>query len=387
MGRTVRRAVRFLRRPKVFDAALVIVISVPSVIALVVMIARGETGEAPRLVHYLVGAALLLWRRRRPVLTAALMTALDVTGMALRLVTVADLPMAIALYSLGRHTSGRVTALAALAAYACYALAGEVFQPGRGNWVGYVFAVATAVGVGQLVRLRAELDERARSEAADAAVREERRRIARELHDIVAHHITVITALVGGARATLPAEQEVTRDALKSAEQTAREAMTEMRLLLDVLRADDVLRDGDLIGAGGAGGTGPDAATGVGADRLPALVAEARSAGLSTSLTVTGTPVALPAPVDLAVYRIVQEALTNTRKHAAGARAGVRLAYEPEAVEVEVVDDGRATGSGTPGFGLGGMAERVTLCGGRLTTGPHPGGGFRVHARIPLETP
>ncbi|MFI6993848.1 sensor histidine kinase [Nonomuraea wenchangensis] len=390
MGRTVRRAVRFLRRPKVFDAALVIVISVPAVIALVVMIARGETGEAPRLAHYLVGAALLLWRRRRPVLTAALLTALDVAGHALGLITIADLPAFIALYSVGRHTSGRVTALTSLAAYAAYALAGELFQPGKGNWVGYLFAVGTTVGVGQLVRLRAELDERARSEAADAAVREERRRIARELHDIVAHHITVITALVGGARATLPTEQEVTRDALKSAEQTAREAMTEMRLLLDVLRADDVLRDGDLIGAGGAGGaggTGPDAATGVGADRLPALVAEARSAGLSTSLTVTGTPVALPAPVDLAVYRIVQEALTNTRKHAAGARAGVRLAYEPEAVEVEVVDDGRATGSGTPGFGLGGMAERVTLCGGRLTTGPHPGGGFRVHARIPLETP
>ncbi|MEV4291047.1 histidine kinase [Nonomuraea bangladeshensis] len=383
MGRAIRRAVRFLRRPKVFDAALVIVISMPGVLGLVFMIERGETGEAPRLAHYLVGAVLLLARRRRPVLTAALVTTLDVAGHALRLITVADVPAVIALYSVGRHTAGRVTALTSLAAYAAYALAGEIFQPGRGNWVGYLFFVATTVGVGQLVRLRAELDERGRREAADAAVREERRRIARELHDIVAHHITVITALVGGARATLPAEQEVTRDALKSAEQTAREAMTEMRRLLDVLRADDVLRDGELLGAAG---TGPDAATGVGAERLPALVEEARSAGLSTSLTVTGTPVALPAPVDLAVYRIVQEALTNTRKHAAGARAGVRLAYEPEAVEVEVVDDGRATGSGAPGFGLGGMAERVALCGGRLTTGPHPGGGFRVHARIPLET-
>lgn len=375
---------RFLRRPKVFDATLVIVISMPSVLGLIFMIAQGETGEAPRLAHYLVCAALLLWRRRRPVLTAALITALDTAGLALHLVTIADVPAAIALYSVGRHTSGRVTALTALAAYAVYALTGEIFQPGKGNWVGYLFAVGMGVGVGQLVRLRAELDERARSEAADAAVREERRRIARELHDIVAHHITVITALVGGARATLPAEQEVTRNALKSAEETAREAMTEMRRMLDVLRADDVLRDGDLLGAAG---TGPDAATGVGAERLPALVEEARSAGLPTSLTVTGTPVALPASVDLAVYRIVQEALTNTRKHAAGARAGVRLAYEPEAVEVEVTDDGRATGSGTPGFGLGGMAERVTLCGGRLTTGPHPGGGFRVHARIPLETP
>ncbi|MFF0770039.1 sensor histidine kinase [Nonomuraea wenchangensis] len=375
---------RFLRRPKVADTALVIAVSSPVVLGLVATFAQGDAKVLPEAAHYLVGAALLWPRRRRPILTAALITALDVASFALHLVVIADLPMAIALYSVGRHTSGRVTALAGLAFYAVYALAGEIFWPGRGNWVGYLFAVATAVGVGQLVRLRAELNERSRSEAADAAVREERRRIARELHDIVAHHITVITALVGGARATLPAEQQVTRDALKSAEQTAREAMTEMRRLLDVLRADDVLRAGDLLGAAG---TGPDAATGVGAERLPALVEEARSAGLPTSLTVTGTPVALPASVDLAVYRIVQEALTNTRKHAAGARAGVRLAYEPEAVEVEVMDDGRATGSGTPGFGLGGMAERVTLCGGRLTTGPHPGGGFRVHARIPLETP
>ncbi|QYC38018.1 Sensor histidine kinase LiaS [Nonomuraea coxensis DSM 45129] len=374
----------FLRRPRVSDTALVIAVSLPAIPGLVTMIVQGDGGGTLEAAHYLAGAALLWPRRRRPILTATLVAGLDVTGFALHLVTIANLPTAIALYSVGRHTSGRVTAAAGLAFYAVYAVAGEIFWPGRGNWVGYLFAVGSAVGVGQLVRLRAELNERGRHEAADAAVREERRRIARELHDIVAHHITVITALVGGARATLPPEQEVTRNALKSAEQTAREAMTEMRLLLDVLRAGDVLRDGDLIGAGG---TGPDAATGVGAERLPALVEEARSAGLATSLTVTGEPVPLPAPVDLAVYRIVQEALTNTRKHAAGARAGVRLAYEPEAVEVEVVDDGRATGSGTPGFGLGGMAERVALCGGRLSTGPHTGGGFRVHARIPLEKP
>ncbi|MCK2214625.1 histidine kinase [Actinomadura sp. ATCC 31491] len=374
MGRAVGRAVRFLRRPKVADLALVIVISVPAVIGLVSMIVQGLAWQALGAAHYLVGASLLLMRRRRPILTAALVTALDAAAFAAHLTQLANVPSAVALYSVGRYTSGRTTALTALASYAAYTVAGELFWPGRGNWVGYLFSVGAAVGIGQLVRLRTELTARSRREAADAAVREERRRIARELHDVVAHHITVINALVGGARATLPAEQEVTRNALESAEQTARQAMTEMRRLLDVLRADGA-------------GEGPDAATGVGAERLPALIKEARSAGLPASLSVTGEPVALPAPVDLAVYRIVQEALTNTRKHALGARASVRLAYGPDAVEVEVLDDGSVKGGGAPGFGLGGMAERVALCGGQLSTGPRPGGGFRVHARIPLERP
>ncbi|MFF5114435.1 sensor histidine kinase [Streptosporangium sp. NPDC000509] len=106
---------------------------------------------------------------------------------------------------------------------------------------------------------------------------------------------------------------------------------------------------------------------------------------VAARLTVTGEPVELPAAVDHAVYRIVQEALTNTRKHAVSARTDVRLTYEPAAVEVEVLDDGLAEEAGTPGFGLSGMAERVALCGGRLSTGPRPEGGFRVYARIPLE--
>jgi len=365
------KIVRFLQRPPVLDIALVTVISVPAVIGLISMIVQGETRTALGAAHYLLGALLLLMRRRRPLLTAALVTALDVAGFATHLVQVNNLPSVIAYYSVGRYTSGRTTMAGALAGFAVYAGALEYFWPGRGNWVGALFFVTVAVGVGVIVRLRAELAERTRQEVADAAVRAERRRIARELHDVVAHHITVINALVGGARATLPPGQQVTRDALESAEQTARQAMTEMRRLLDVLRAD--------------ANEGSDAATGVGADRLPQLVKEARSAGLPTGLTVTGEPVRLPAAVDHAVYRIVQEALTNTRKHAEGATASVRLAYEPGAVEVEVVDDGLPKSGGTPGFGLGGMAERVALCGGRLSTGPRPEGGFRVHARIPLE--
>ncbi|MFG2072056.1 sensor histidine kinase [Nonomuraea maritima] len=370
-ARKFTKIVRFFRRPRVFDVTLVTVLSVPGLIGMISVIVQGQTQTALGAAHYLLGVQLLLIRRSRPVLTVALVTALDVAGFATQLITINNLQSYIAFYSLGRYTSGRVTWATSLAAYAVYAAAMEIYRPQRGNWLGILLIIVLFVGAGMIERLRAELSARTRQEIADAAVRDERRRIARELHDVVAHHITVINALVGGARATLTPEQQVTRDALESAEQTARQAMAEMRHLLDVLRADGRER--------------PDAATGVGADRLPELVEEARSAGLPTDLTVTGEPVELPAAVDHAVYRIVQEALTNTRKHAEGARAGVLVTYGTEAVEVEVLDDGRSKDGGTPGFGLDGMAERVALCGGRLSTGPRPEGGFRVHARIPLE--
>jgi len=372
MAGTFLRIVRFFRRPTVFDRTLVILLSVIPVIGTVALAMQGETALALRSALQAAGTPLLLVRRSRPIYPVCVFTALDaVFTLTAASPLPAQLPTLIALYSLGRYTSGRATAISFAATYALAATATEVAKPGTYSWVPLLFMFGLLVGWGQLIRLRAELRERATREAADAAVRAERRRIARELHDVVAHHITVINALVGGARATLPPEQEVTREALESAEQTARQAMTEMRRLLDVLRAD--------------GNEGPDAATGVGAARLPELIKEARAAGLPAGLTVTGEPVELPAAVDHAVYRIVQEALTNTRKHAVGARASVRLTYQPDAVEVEVLDDGVAKDGGAPGFGLGGMAERVALCGGRLTTGPRPEGGFRVHARIPLE--
>ncbi|RJL27138.1 sensor histidine kinase [Bailinhaonella thermotolerans] len=360
---------RVLGRPWPFDAT--VVLAAPVLVILAVMAARGETASAPSALLHVAGALCLVARRARPVLTAGLLTAVDTVGIAFALMAPLSLPAVVAYYGLGRYASGRVTLAAGAAVFAVHAAAGEVFLPARAGWVASLFAVAVPVGAGQLVRLRAELAERGRREAAEAAVRAERRRIARELHDVVAHHITGINALVGGARSTLPPGQEAARSALESAERTARQAMAEMRRLLDVLRDDAA--------------EGPDAATGVSAARLPSLVEQARAAGLPARLSVTGEPVELPAAVDHAVYRIVQEALTNTRKHAAGARARVRLAYEPDAVEVEVIDDGPAAGPAPPGFGLAGMAERVALCGGRLATGPRPDGGFRVHARIPLE--
>ncbi|MEV4250206.1 histidine kinase [Streptosporangium canum] len=371
-ARTFMKIVCFLRRPRVFDTTLVIVLSVPILLGMIFTVLPGETRAPLTAGLHVAGSLCLLVRRGRPILTAGLVAVTGVVGITTQSLSFISLPSCIAYYGLGRYTTGRPALITSATVFVVYAITTELFLAATGDWLWSLLAVSVPVGIGQFVRLRTELNERSRQEAA-AAVRAERRRIARELHDVVAHHITVINALVGGARATLPPGQDVTKDALESAEQTARQAMSEMRRLLDVLRID--------------GNEGPDAATGVSSERLPVLIKKARSSGLPASLTVTGEPVELPAAVDHAVYRIVQEALTNTRKHAVSARAGVRLAYEPAAVEVEVIDDGLAKEAGAPGFGLAGMAERVALCGGRLTIGPRPEGGFRVHARISLERP
>ncbi|MFI7438476.1 sensor histidine kinase [Nonomuraea indica] len=381
--RRVEAAWRFLQRPRVLDTTLVVLLVTGGLLAAGTALAQGHAEIAAGAAHFTVSALPLLLRRARPVAVVAAVTVLDVVGLLGGVIRANNLPVLIALYSLGRHSTGRTAVVVAMAASAGYNVAMLPLTPRAAAspaWLATTFAFLVFMGLGQLVRVRAELRERGRREAAEAAVRAERRRIARELHDVVAHHLSVINALVGGARATLPPGHDVTREALSSAEGTARQALTEMRQLLHVLRAD--------------GGEGDGAATGVGTARLPALIEEARTAGLPATLSVRGPAVALPTAVDHAVYRIVQEALTNTRKHAAGARADVVLTYRPEEVEVEVVDDGvpqhadRHPGrhpAAPPGFGLGGMAERVALCGGELQTGPRPEGGFRVRARIPLE--
>ncbi|MER7667670.1 sensor histidine kinase [Kitasatospora sp. NPDC096128] len=209
---------------------------------------------------------------------------------------------------------------------------------------------------------------------ADRAVADERRRIARELHDIVAHHITTMQLMAGGARANL-GDQELVRDALVVLESSGRLALREMRQLLHVLRTGDE----------------PDAAPPLpqpGEADLERLVDESRVAGLPTEFTVEGSPRPLPPTLGLTVFRIVQEGLTNARKYAGPARATVRFAYHPDRVTVEVRDDGGGAPppepTGRAGYGLVGMRERVALHGGTLTTGPQPGGGFAVTAELPL---
>ena len=216
------------------------------------------------------------------------------------------------------------------------------------------------------VRLAREQADRTR-----LAVEQEQARIARELHDIVAHNVSVIVAQAGAAQRVFTTQPDQARQALSSIETAGREALTEMRRLLGVLRADP----------GHA-----DRAPQPGLAQLPALLAQVARAGLPVRLATRGTPRPLPAGVQLSAYRIVQEALTNTLKHAAAAGATVVLGYRAGALELEVRDDGQGSPAGlAAGQGLVGMRQRAALLGGQLTAGPAPGGGFQVTAHLPID--
>ena len=278
---------------------------------------------------------------------------------------------AVALFALTRCRPLAVAGPAGLAA-ALVALTrrGPQLMLTGADLLGSLLVSALVVGTGAVLN-RWQHEARARRRLlAERAVAEERRRIARELHDIVAHQITTMQLMAGGARANLGGDTEVVREALVTLESTGREALREMRQLLDVLRADDECGDSPAP---------PQPGT---AD-LERIVNESRLAGLPTEFTVHGTARPLPPTADLAVFRIVQEALTNVRKHAGPARALVRLTYRPESVTVEVSDNGSGR-PGRTGYGLVGMRERAALHGGSLVAGPVAEGGFRVAASLPL---
>jgi signal transduction histidine kinase len=219
---------------------------------------------------------------------------------------------------------------------------------------------------------RAALLERERELRAEQAVAEERARIARELHDLVAHNVSVMVVQAGAERHALPEGSDSTREALSSIESSGRQALAEARRLLGMLRQN---------------GDGHELEPQPGLDQIDFLVEQIERAGLPVKLEIEGDRRALPAGVDLCAYRVVQESLTNALKHAGPAHAEVRLQYLPGELDVRVSDDGGGTaqpnGDGS-GHGLIGMRERVALYGGHLDAGPRDGGGFAVHAQIPL---
>ena len=216
----------------------------------------------------------------------------------------------------------------------------------------------------------------AQAAQAERAVADERLRIARELHDIVAHSMSVVAVHAGTGRLVADDDPAAAREALVTIERATRATLAEMRTLLGVLRSDDSR-------------TGREPAPGLAG--LDALVADVVRSGMTVDLRVDGERGEVPAGIDVSAYRIVQEALTNVIKHAGRARATVGIRYAADAVSIEVTDDGR--GAPTPhvpsagGHGLVGMRERVALYGGDLDAGPRPGGGFRVVARLPFGTP
>jgi signal transduction histidine kinase len=242
-------------------------------------------------------------------------------------------------------------------------------------WVLGHFVGDRQVYAAQLEERTAELEE-AREELARRAVVEERLRLARELHDVVAHAMSVIAVQSGVGAHVADSRPEEVGKALAAIEVTSRGALEELRRLLGVLRQDSEVQASLMPVPGLA--------------NLDSLLAEVGKAGLAVRVRVEGTPLQLPAGVDLSAYRIVQEALTNVVKHAGPAHAEVTIGYRDQEVTVEVTDDGRGAvppasdGRVGTGHGLIGMRERVAAFGGDLQVGPRPGGGFRVAARLPL---
>ena len=353
--------------------------------------------RGPRGVQTL-GALLMIvplaWRRRYPV--AVLLCAL--AGAAVewpwlrstgQLSFEAFIVVLVASYSVGAHADPR-RGLHALAGVVAVIAVADIIDTVAGyhepfeNAALYpMLAVAWAAGNAfrrhgareRELEARAAALERERGEKVRRAAAEERARIARELHDVVAHSVSVMVVQVGGARGILDAEPETARETLRSAEQTGRQALAEMRRMLGILRAPD---DGD--------GLAPQPSL----RDVDRLIEQARAAGLSVELRTEGHPHPLAPGVDLAAYRIVQEALTNAVKHAGPARVEVVLRYAGNQLEIVVNDDGRGPppardDHADPGHGLVGMRERVALYGGALNAGRRNGGGFAVHARLPLE--
>ena len=340
----------------------------------------GSTSGRERLVVAIAGplmASTVAVRRRHPA-TAGIAAALiaDVVAIVWKPPNTVSFGVAwlCSIYALTVWTTPRLFAIGA----AVLALPPLVAVAVRGEPKGGVsFTVITLI-VMLLVRRvvgdrerRAQIAERERDLVAREAVVEERARIARELHDVIAHHVSMIVLQAGAERRVLDGANASTREVLETVERTGRSALTEMRRLLGMLRGD----------------ANEPLTPQPGLTDVPVLVRQLREAGLPVELHVEGERRELPVGIELSAYRIVQEALTNAIKHAGEASASVNIRYGSDSLELEIADDG--TGASKPvssgGHGLVGMRERVALYGGRLDAGRRPSGGFVVRVRLPIR--
>jgi signal transduction histidine kinase len=367
--------------------------AVAAAVVVVFTVLAPATGYGQSYTSTLVGLLLtvpLAWRRRAPVGAAVVVVAAGLLELLIvpefLPANVAALAMIYALAAYAPRWAGQAGLIAGLAGAVLAALRYFDFGDSTSLLVGVAsisVAVVAAWALGNLRRARlqqlAAFEERAqlleleRDQEMRLAATAERARIARELHDVVAHSLSVVIAQADGGRYAGKSDPEAATGALEAIAATGRQALTDMRSLLGVLRE----------GGGEEYGPQPDVAA------IPALVEDVRASGLDVDLIVEGEPQPLPAGPQLAAYRIVQESLTNVLKHAGPAsRAWVRLQWRAEALEMSVLDDGRgasaAIGSSDgAGQGLRGMRERAQLHGGRLEAGPRSGGGYGVHAALP----
>jgi signal transduction histidine kinase len=387
-----RRPIDRLRAldPRLIDTLIALALAA----FIAVQFAFGEQpGPEADVVNLITGPLLaltLVWRRRAPLAMMVAFAAITVTNEALGgglfsfpesdgdgVAPFASLLTAgVAFYSLGAYERERLATIGLVVGVAAFWIV--VFVSAQVDFGSFFFSATLAVApwlFGRIARarhLRLLAAEREQEQRARIAVGDERARIARELHDVVAHSVGVIVLQAQGARRVFERDPERAREALESIERTARTALADMRGSLGVLRREDDERA---------------LAPQPGVDDLNQLIEEARAGGLTVELAVEGERVPLPQGIDLSAYRIVQEALTNVIKHAGRARARVTLRYLDDELEVEVADDGRGPGPAGDGSGLGiiGMRERVEAHGGRLDAGAGTEGGFLVRASLPLD--
>jgi signal transduction histidine kinase len=340
--------------------------------------AAGEVSIAALIVSA-VASGVLYWRRSKPLVVfgviVTLALAATVPSAGLGDAETVGIAMMFALYGVGRHASNDRWGYVALAGALAFVTISSLIDAVTVAQIGFgLFLTFFVWYSGRRLRIRSErAAQLEREQAAEArrAVAEERTRIARELHDVVAHRVSLMTVQAGAAKTVAADDPEAASQAMHAVETAGRQALDELRHLLGVLRPEaDAEALGPLPGL---------------AD-VPRLVDQLGAAGLDVSLTIDDGQIDLPARVDLSAYRIVQEALTNALKHAGpGARAEVRLHTDSRGVDIEVLDNGRGvtilTGSG---HGIVGMRERALLLGGRLDVGPRAGGGFHVVAHLPL---
>jgi signal transduction histidine kinase len=333
-------------------------------------------------------ALSFLWRRTQPLIPVACVF-VGMSAMAIWLTEPPNMFVAVLIlvtvgYAAGRHLAGRVSTIAlgigivVMVVLAAVYDPNDIFFPVTFFWIIPWLAGRTLRNQTRLARELAEKAERAqhaREEDARRAITVERNRIARELHDVLAHNLSVMVVQAAGARQVLEKSPERAVEAAALIERTGREALAEIRHLFGPVRR---------------GGAEPLSGAQTIA-RVDELARRAREAGLRVELRVTGDAVELPAGIDLAAYRIVQEALTNTLKHAPGARTRVTVAYEPNELVLSVEDDGDAPrddhelSDAGGGHGLVGMRERAAVYGGVVQAGRGPDGGFAVRARLPTR--
>ncbi|HQY32949.1 histidine kinase [Actinotalea sp.] len=395
-------------------AALLALVTMPLSVALAV----DQVAVVP--LWSLALVAPLAWRRVRPAASAAAVFSVALAHLLVGqyLLVPVDLVVLVALYSVTVHGPPWAYRTALGGALAGAGLLGALLLADSGlsspegalfSTVAVALTSVSAFAVGLVRRSRREtidaLVDRARrleverDQQAQIATSAERTRIAREMHDIVAHSLSVIIAQADGGRYAAQAEPEAAVRSLTTIAETGRAALADMRRLLGVLRPPEPAgaprgQDRPAAPATTPGLAGPPPPP----DLLPQpavadvehLVAQVRASGLAVSLVRTGTPRTLPPGTGLTLYRICQEGLTNVLKHGGpGARATVLLGWAPSAVVLEVSDDGRGAAAASDGAGLGvlGMRERAAMLGGTIAVGPRPGGGYRVRVQIPLPCP